>query len=309
MKRQHKNQDGMVLIAVLWGIFIMASVALALSSLVRAEGDSVRGRKEQLQAYYLARGGVFRTVALLVAPPPVTSPEAAELTQRRLEWKSDIGQAHVDVLDESGKLDLNRTPKEMLQRLFEALGMDLQAATVLVNAIEDWRDAGFAPLLNQGHPAKRDFSSVQELLLVKGVTAGLFWGRYVVSADGQVQRQPGLVDCLSVYAQGGKVNINDAPYPVLMAVPGMEPRVANYILQSRAQHPFKSVSDVSEEFPVLLGLETLSYLDTAGPGPYSIVGTGTMKSGVAARVRAVVKLDNGQAGGFRILSWDDSYVR
>src|SRR5262249_36256334 len=154
-----------------------------------------------------------------------------------LNWTEDGMQVSVEINDEGGKLDLNASSPQVLERLLQNLGMKFEEAHALVAAIEDWRDAdsdtrlggaedSYYTLLPQPyHAANQDFRSVEELLLVRGVTPEMFYGRYSVNAAGKVTRQWGLVDCLTVHSHATAVNINYAPYPVLLALPGMDAQV------------------------------------------------------------------------------------
>src|SRR5438270_1691297 len=103
--------------------------------------------------------------------------------------------------------------------------------------------------------ANDNFSSINELLLVKGITPELFWGKYEVKRDGTAERRLGLVDCLTVHSGSSTVNINYAPLPVLLALPGITAVEAGYIIEGRSHKPFVAVSDFTHDYPVLLGGE------------------------------------------------------
>jgi len=322
----------MVLIAAVWAVFILAAMAFALSALVRGSSDELHARKEQLQAYYVARGAAYRTISMLKQPQlPQGEPRPFVPGSNRLEWDEAGTHVTVNVFDESGKIDLNAAPPQMLEQLFLNFRMDFNAAHALAAAIEDWRDAddettvaGAESLYYLGlpqpyRPANRNFESVEELLLVRGVSPTLFYGGYRVASNGNVERQLGLVDCLTVDTRGVAVNINYAPMPVLMTVPKMSPAVAQFMIEGRAKKPFASVQEFQHDYPVLLDGDTLSHLTAGSSGPYTLVVSATAADGITARVRAVVqvagldtKLPNGRlepGPPFLIREWDDSYVR
>ncbi len=314
------SESGVILIAVLWGVLLLTAVAFALAAATRAGVNQLQNRKESVQDYYIARGAVQRTAVMFATPPDPGKPPLIAQGQQTVEWEEGANHVVVELHDESGKIDVNQATSQVLEGLFVALNVDLQTATELVQSIENWRhpnsaddaygadDSYYLSLPKPYHSAHTDFKSVDELLLVRGITPDLFYGRYVVHDDGQVEHLPGLADCLSVHA-GQVVNINYAPYPVLMAVPDMTSTTANYIISGRATKPFESVSDVTREFPATLGAETLSYLSAQNGGWFSFVARGTSPSGVSARVRALVKTQDAQYGQARIVSWDDNYVR
>ena len=322
MKTFDRNaQAGVVLIAVLWGVLLLITIAFALAAATRVTVDELENRKESMQAYYLARGAALRTAVMLSTNPASGTTPAIAPGQQTLEWDEGADRVTVELSDEGGKIDVNRASEQTLERLLTALGIDLQSAPSLVQAIENWRrpssitgvygadDSYYLSLPEPYHPPHADFRSVNELLLVRGVTEDLFYGRYVVRDDGQVERHPGLLDCLTVHSSSQAININYAAYPVLMAMPQMDAAVANYIVAGRAKQPFSSVSDVTREFPVSLGAETLSYLTTQNSGWFTLTSRGSSPRNISARVRALVKLQGGQDAPFRIVAWDDDYVR
>jgi general secretion pathway protein K len=314
-------QAGVVLIAVLWGVMLLTAIAFALAAATRVSVDELENRKESMQAYYVARGAALRTAVILSTnPAPATTP-AIVPGQQTLEWNEGSDRVTVELSDEGGKIDVNSASEQTLERLLMVLGVDLQSAPALVREIENWRrpssiagvygadDSYYLSLPEPYHPAHADFRSVEELLLVRGVTEGLFYGRYVVRDDGQVERHPGLLDCLTVRSASQSININYAPYPVLMAMPQMDAAVANSIVAGRAKRPFTSVSDVTREFPASLGAETLSFLTTQNSGWFTLTSRGSSPRNISARVRVLVKLQNGQGAPFRIAAWDDDYVQ
>ncbi|HZQ93133.1 MAG TPA: type II secretion system protein GspK [Terriglobales bacterium] len=347
MRRAHKTrQRGVVLIAVMWGVFLLTALAFALSTTVRGGGEELRARKEGLQAHYLARGAVYKAIPMLTAVSSDPAKPAPFVPgQRELTWTEGDTRINIDVQDESGKFDVNATPPEVLERLFMNLGLQFQQAHDLAAAIEDWRDADsdtrpggaedgyYSNLGEPYHPANADFRSVEELLLARGVTPELFYGGYAVSDQGEVTRRPGLVDCLTVHSHAAAVNINYAPYAVLMAIPAMDPATARLIIAGRERKPYAAVSDFVHDNPVLLSTDTMNYLSTSSSGRYSLIAAGVTPSGITSRVRAVVQVGGFQpathrdqfgrlvnASGqpvsseapavpFAILSWDDSYVR
>jgi general secretion pathway protein K len=79
-----------------------------------------------------------------------------------------------------------------------------------------------------------DFETMEELLLVKGVTGELLYG-----GGGK-----GLIDILSVNAKSGKINLNAAPREVLLAVPGMTAELADALIANRSAEPALSVQAI-----------------------------------------------------------------
>jgi type II secretory pathway component PulK len=155
-------------------------------------------------------------------------------------------QAQVRVSDECARIPLNYVNETLLTPVITNLlrgpnatqGMNnRQAKEVeeIVDAILDWRDTDHIKRLNgaerdyyrsaRGYDPKDGFfDSPQELLLVKGVTADLFYG---------VDGRPGLRDVVSVFCKQDKINMNTITSPVLQAL-GVEAADADEMVQTRA---------------------------------------------------------------------------
>ncbi len=322
MKRADKNsQSGVVLLTVLSGILILTVVALALASSVRVGGEELGNRKEHLEAYYLARGGVYTTAALLTHLSPTPKEGFLVAGQRSLEWEKSLGRIKVEITDESGKIDVNEASEELLERLLVALGIDLQSATKLAMSILDWRSpsslARWSKAAAAGNPVEFNlpqatgsaFRSVEELLAVPGVTPEIFYGHYARRDDGEFVRQPGLVDCVTVDSKTSQININYAPYPVLLAVSASNRELADAIVAARESQPIHSVSELTSEFPVSGGA-ALGNLTTQSSSHFTLLATGWARGGIVARIEAVVNVSPSPGNGpFEILRWKDSYVQ
>jgi general secretion pathway protein K len=318
--RRRRSESGVVLLIVMSGILVLTLVVFALSSSVRVAVEELANRKEHLQSYYLARGGIFTTAALLTE---VSAPEKASLHpgQRSVGWVEGMGRVDVEITDENGKIDLNFASETVLERLLSTLGSDLQSARSVATAIVEWRNpssltrwssavaSGNLLQFDPTQPTKIDYRSVEELLNVPGVTPELFYGRYVRRDDGRFLRQSGLSDCVTVDSKSAQININYAPYPVLLALTPEDPRVADYVVAGREKQPFHSPGDLTSEFPASLSAETLSALTTQTSGRYSLLSSGRIHGGTVARIEAVVNVQGVSQGRFQLVRWKDFYAQ
>jgi len=114
----------------------------------------------------------------------------------------------VRVLDEAGRISLNstRTSAEVLRLIFDHLDIDENEAEVVADSIIDWRDEDdlhqpngaedeyYEGLDRPYHAKNANFDTVEELLLVRGVTRDMFYGHDDV---------PGLRDIFSVFNKKG----------------------------------------------------------------------------------------------------------
>lgn len=318
-----KSESGVVLITVLSGILILTVVALALASSVRVADEELANRKEHLQAYYMARSAVYTTAALLTVVSPTPKEGFLVTGQRSVEWEESLGRVKVEITDESGKIDLNQVSEGVLERLLVVLGVDPQsAAPTLATTILDWRSpsslARWSKAAASGNPMEfdrsqatgSDFRSVEELLQVPGVTPELFYGHYIRQDDGKIVRQPGLIDCVTVDSRSSQININYAPYPVLLVVTGSDNQLADYIVAARETKPITSVSEFTSEFPTSIS-GAASSLTTQSSGRFTLLASGWARGGIVARIQAVVGVKGTPSsnGPFQILRWKDSYVQ
>lgn len=178
------NRNGIVLVAVLWVLVLLAAMAAAISASARIEGRMCLAEAEQVRAKWACRAGVEKAIAILTdddktsdALTDIWADNDEELKGVQLEGCT----LDIVITDESGKLNLNTATKAQLMGL---TGMTDEIA----DAIIDWRDAddeeqpngaegGY--YLNLAHPyviRNGPFQTVRELLEVKGVTPVLFYG-------------------------------------------------------------------------------------------------------------------------------------
>jgi len=320
-RRNKKSESGVVLITVLSGILVLTVVALALASAVRVSQDELGNRKEHLQAYYMARGAVFTTAALLSNVSPTPKEGFLVAGQSSVEWEESLGRVRVDITDESGKINLNQASEQVLERLLVVLGVDQQSAPTLSMAIVDWRSpdslarwtkaqASGTPMeLNHRAGTESGYRSVEELLQLPGITPELFYGHYVRQDDGKFVRHPGLIDCVTIDSGSSQININYAPYPVLLVAVGPDAQLADYIVAAREKKPIVSVSEFTSANPTS-GAAGFLDLTTQGSGRFTLLATGSGRQGIVSRIQAVVDTKPASHNApFEILRWKDSYVR
>lgn len=237
-------ERGSALLMVLWLTAALAALGLAVASNVRSETDRTKTNVDDARAYFLARGAVERA-ALHFEWSGYRTPDGVPMYyvngDPRMDLSFPAGDVHVEIVPETSKLSLNGSRPEEIFRLLVALGTPEDQATQITAAIVDWRTRP-----DEMHPSPFDgfylsqtpsfvgrhasFEENEELLLVKGMTADLYYGN---SLDGS---RPGLRDCISVYGSGGAVDVNTAQRPTLEAV-GIDPVDAGMIVAQRTQQP------------------------------------------------------------------------
>jgi general secretion pathway protein K len=237
----------------MWLSAALAAIGFSLAGTVRGETERTSTALDGLRSYYLASGGVERaTLELLWS---ALSPDQSRLIPKGatvVNYTFDSGVVHVEFLPEAGKLDVNRIPVDLLERLLVALGTDPQRAGEIAMNIAAWRQTGpgngglavaIDPLASSFQTPHASFQGIEEMLAVKGVTPEIFYGTYVPAPDyapagtPRLLARPGLVDCLSVFGSAETVDVNTAQPAVLAAI-GLPPDAIALIVERRRLKPF-----------------------------------------------------------------------
>jgi general secretion pathway protein K len=226
-----RRENGVALVLVLWVITLLAVIAANFAFSMRSETYIARNLLFAAQARSLADGGVQRALYELMKP-------TADLQR----WKGD-GLTHelntagamlrITIQDESGKIDLNLAPDELLKSLFLSVGVGEDSSVSLLHALQDWRDADKLTRLHGAEeaeyraagrsyaPSNDSFETLDELRRVIGMTSELY-------------RK--LAPSLTLYSRQPVVNTLVAPREVLLAIPGIDPAlVEQYVGQRQSQ--------------------------------------------------------------------------
>ena len=252
-----RGDRGSALLMVLWLTAALAAIGLAVASNVRGETERTETNMDDAKSYFSARGAIERAALHILWGRSYVGegdgPVYYVAGTPTMDLSFPTAEVHVDIIPETSKLDLNGAPAEYLVRLLVALGTPENRAEEIAAAIIDWRTppdplqpSPFDPFyLSQSPsflPRHASFLENEELLLVKGMTADIYYGASL-NAD-----RAGLRDCVSVYGSSGAVDINTAQPAVLQAI-GIAPADAQTIAQSRIGHPLldsKELGDLVE---------------------------------------------------------------
>ncbi|WP_432695486.1 general secretion pathway protein GspK [Marinobacterium sp. YM272] len=221
------TQQGVVLVTVLWVLILLSLIATNLSLGGRGFARQTLNTEQAYKAGQAADAGLVWALWSLQQQEPYGW--LADGSEHNME----IGgtEVRVSLQDESGKLDLNTLPTELLDALIEPAMEDDSQRAALVAAIEDWRDEDDLIRLNGAEedeylaagrsegPANQPFKEVAELANVLGMTV-------------EVYRQ--IQPSLTVRTQSRTINPTVAPFEVLMTLPNAsEGTVRSYIDQRR----------------------------------------------------------------------------
>ncbi|MFZ5997473.1 MAG: general secretion pathway protein GspK [Nitrospirota bacterium] len=293
------NQNGIVLIMVMWILTILMVVVFAFSAMTRTDTYATLSFKEGVESKFIAEAGIERGIMELLYRKQNPSPDV--VLEGTEPWKVDgtyyyaetgTGEYRARLLSESGKVDLNKATTDILINLLTTLGIkgkDDEEPAALVDAMMDWRDADdlvrlngaedayYMSLPNPYKPKNADFDTIDELLLVKGFTKEILYG------DGEKR---GLADFITVYSGSGQINVNAAPKEVLTAVPGITADIADIIIEYRKTKEIKALNEVD-------AANFSRYLMTEdGNSAYTIEAEGKKaRNNAGYAIRAIVTLE------------------
>jgi general secretion pathway protein K len=328
-----KEENGVVLIAVLWVFAALAIIALSFSKDSFIEMTAARNSQSLENSYFVARAGISAAVYHLIQR--YSTPKVQGLNLQDVEDPLDSGIVtgkfggglyRVVIEDESGKLNPNMVQEDQLRALVNALGIQQPDSDIITDSIMDWRDTDVLHRMNgaeddyyqsQNPPYKAKngrIETLEELLLIRGITPDYFYGHPERSPEGAIIYKYGLSRCLTVFSNNNQINVNSAPIPVLMSINGMTPEAAQAIYQRRLSKPFKNRDELQREMSSSLGTATLPFLTAWLPGQpgmnvmYTLTASaGAENSKVRRVIRTVVAIDAGQQKtGYRTLYWNEN---
>ncbi len=238
---------------VMWLSAALAAIAFSLATSVRGETDHTSTTVDDLRTYYIATGAIQRAIMDIQSGGVAPDVDGYHLGDPRLLYQFPNGEATVDIIPETAKLNINAITPDKLVALLTALGLDGVRAQETAAAIVDWRtplgpnasgpfDSFYESLTPSFRARHASFEEIEELLSVKGVTPDLYYGTYVrdTSVDPpQLVARGGLKDCVSVYGTYGAVDVNGAA-PATMLAAGVPQDVVNAVI---ARRPFLKLKD------------------------------------------------------------------
>ena len=178
------------------------------------------------------------------------------------------GVFRVRLVDEGGKININRMNEEALRRIFTNLGLDNQRRDILVDSIMDWRDPDDLHRINgaeseyystqlPAYGAKNGpLDSVEDLLWIRGMTAELFFGYAPASQICGAKRaaRVALKDIFTVDSPIDRVNLRTASAEVIHAVMGIRWKNAGVLsmsAKSRRKKPWPICCRCLASVPVI----------------------------------------------------------
>ena len=330
-----RTSRGVALIMVLWVIAILSVIALEFSFAMRTEINITQHYKTEVQLYAYAEGGIQRAIAELIYKNDARiqqmrrTPTTEEIPPEKREWTTDgkvyvlpydQGTCDIRVMGEAGKVNINMVTDATLRKIIGQLGLEGEARDVVTDSILDWIDPDefihlngaendYYQSLKEPYNCKNGYlDSIEELLLVRGVTADLFYGKKAKKeGEGETEARTGLRDIFSIYSTGEQIDINSASVPVLKTVLGLPAGLAAAIVKAREEKPFANQQDLVLRVPEMgsfAGQTPVAY-QTAVPY-YTIESRGKEKEGRSLQaIKVIVKIDPRERTGYKVIQWVD----
>lgn len=328
LNSEFPKERGVALVMVLWVMAILSVVAMEFCFAMRTEVNITRHYREEFHLYALAQGGVQRAVTELIYKhdPKVRqlrkTPSEEEIPPEKKEWVADgrpyllpFGQETCEVraMSEGGKININIASESILRRIIGNLGLEGEERDIVVSSILDWRDTDdfyrlngaendYYQSLKEPYSCKNgNLDTIEELLLVRGITPDLFYGK---------NGGPGLKDIFSIYASGEQIDINSASSPVIRAVLGVPDEISRRIVKAREEKEFQHMQDLLQRIPELapiIGDAGRLIVFQSPARYYTIEARAKTQDGSSLRgVKAIVKIDPKGKNGYKVIQWVDN---
>jgi general secretion pathway protein K len=291
-----KAVRGVALVIVMWAITLMAVLLGSFAMIAHTENLESRHVFDTVTARYDAESGLERAVFELRNVDPAQRWIA---DGRPYEFEFDGARVSVEITDESGKIDLNTADPIMLTSLFISVGVDLNRAQALADAIADWRDPDDMPR-EQGAevneykaaglsyaPRNAPFQTVSEVQQVFGMDYDLY------------QK---IEPAVTIYSSSATPNAAYAPLEALRALPNMTDDLAQQIIALRQS----MIPGQPGAQPLVLPDGT-PVVANGGGLTYSVKSRAVLPNGVSTVLDASVRLGGVGTSGrpYTVLRWRD----
>lgn len=292
---------------VLWVLTILMVIALSFSSMTRTETYSTLSFKEGAEKRFLAEAGIERAIMELFyrlqnIGMNVTFEETERWKIDGTPYKGQLGDGNysVRITDEAGKIDINMITdanSDLLRNLLKNLEIPEDETNTIVDCILDWKDSDdllhlngaedeyYMSLPNPYKTKNANFDTLEELILVKGITQEILYGD---------KERRGLIEFVTINSGRSQININAAPKEVLMAIPGMTPEIADAIIEYREE---KEILNLAEIQPILGANYSLmsKYLSAGASNRFTIESIGYKedeKKGFGIKATVIIEGNN-----------------
>jgi general secretion pathway protein K len=203
------SRAGFALMVVIIILLIVSFLASQLILQVQTEQKIAFNVKKKAYSRLLSEAGM--QIALFRTLEPKTVVDEEDQLFQFIEGKTydtffNQGKISYSTVNESGKIDLNRAPRQLLELFCEYHGLEMEETGTLIDSLMDWRDSDDLLRLNGAEanyyeeledpylPRNGEIEDPAEFLLIQG--AELLAEKFVVE------------DVFTVNNSDGKINFN-----------------------------------------------------------------------------------------------------
>lgn len=275
------NRSGMALVLALMAVSLLVAITVQLFNTVNWQVKASTNYRDSVSIDAMNRSALSLARASLLADQNLNDYDSQYdewnlLGELELQNLLSSDNLTVAVTDLSGKLQVNalvsqdqdpdkRQKQDQLQYdiwlRFLTSGRfaveSEQQAVDLLDAIRDWIDSddlerdhgaedGFYLSLDQPYkPRNAPVQTLEELLLIRGMTNDIFYGNEEFS---------GIIEYLTCYGTDGKININSAPAPVLQALAvGLDDEMVQGMIEFRQDQDNRNLLENPEWYRQVSG--------------------------------------------------------
>lgn len=293
--RRFAGKRGVVLLLVLWTLVLLTILVSSFVQSSSVEGVQARRMLNTTRARYAAEAGLNRAVFELGNPVQETRWRG---DGRPYSFDFDGAKVTVELVDETGKIDLNQADVRLMTQLFISAGLEQRVAEAMAARVQDWKDPDESTLPdgaekaeyereNLGYiPRNQPFLTVGEVQQVLGMTYEQF-----------LQIEP----MLTINAGVGQPNLAFAQADVLAIALAQQGSPAS-AEQIAAIIALRQTTPTGVPIPLPNGG---SILPGFGGSTYTITSRAEYASGAKASLQATVQLGQGTVGlrPFRVARW------
>jgi general secretion pathway protein K len=281
------SNKGIALPLVLWTLTVLMSLVFSFALATRTEMRMSSNYRSTVEKKFLAEAGIERALLELnYISGKGKTPESLETWKvDNSIHKEDMSTAYYEVaiMDESGKISINGLNDGniiILKNLLVHLGVSMQDSDTITDSILDWKDADNLRRLNGAeddyymslptpYKAKNsNFQTPEELLLVKGMTEDIFFGK---------GKTKGLSSFITIFSTHSGVNLQNAPKDILESIPGMTDALADSLIAYREATTTWNLAEVRS----LLGAvydQMRRFMNNISQKTFTITSTGYKES-------------------------------
>ena len=326
------SERGVALLMVLWVFMILTVLVGEFGRGMRDDAVATQNLAEEVQARAVAMAGINQAIyrALRTHETHTETQQQQQQQKRGIDankqpevWLAD-GKPHegeyaggkysVRIFDEGGKISLNRADEALLRRVFASLGVERSDQEEIVDAILDWRDSDslrrvhgaeeeyYAKLPEPYRPKNGPFDSVEELLLVKGISHDLFYGIQSKKFARDEKPPIPLGEVFSVFNRTANINIRSASPAVLQVLMQGSEEDVEAVMEARDTDPGSALKLLQAKIgDALLSRRVVD----RPPITVAIDSRAQMEHGhIQARVGAIIDFPE-DADGFHVARWID----